>query len=718
MRILALLTTSVLLGLNALAATTHTQAELLLSVESAKPGDTITAAVRLRSAPKWHIYWKNPGDSGMATAIKWQLPAGVTAGEILWPAPERLEAEGLTTFIFENETTLLIPLKLDAGLESGPLELKAKVSWLECFETCLPGDAIVTATLAVATETRPATANAAIIEAAHGKLPKDGSMLGVSSTWEETTTNTTRNLLVEWKVKSAATEVDFFPDASDDFEVSLKPERLPVDASRVALRLPVKKSAASWPENISGVVAQKVNGQKQTFEVTFMPTAAAVPTAPHAATSVAGPAKSAPSAPTQKTSPGLVLNLLLALLGGLILNLMPCVLPILSLKVLSIVNQHGAPASHARTHALVYTLGVLVSFWALAGLVIAGRLASWGEQFQDPRFVVIMTVLMTLVALNLFGLFEFVLPGGTTNKATELAGREGFSGAFFNGILAVVLGASCVAPVLAAAVGWAISQPPAVIVLAFSMIGLGLALPFVLLSFFPALQKMLPRPGAWMGKFKTAMGFPMLATAAWLLSQTADHFGNSGPLWVGLFLVFLALALWIYGEFNQRGSKRRGLAAIIAVVIAVAAYGWTLEKQLHWRNPPSIVTGVPTAATGASDSIAWQPWSAEAVAKARADGRPVLVDFTANWCLTCQLNKKTSLEIDPVRAKLKAVNAVTLIGDYTRKNPDITAELKRFERAGVPLVLVYPKDAAQPPELLPTVLTPDIVLKALDAAAK
>jgi thiol:disulfide interchange protein DsbD len=257
------------------------------------------------------------------------------------------------------------------------------------------------------------------------------------------------------------------------------------------------------------------------------------------------------------------------------------------------------------------------------------------------------------------------------------------------------------------------------IFLAFSMIGLGLALPFVLLSFFPELQKLLPKPGAWMEKFKIAMGFPMLATAAWLLSQTADHFGSGGPLWVGLFLVLLAMAAWIYGEFHQRGSKRRGLAAVIALVIVAGGYAWALEHELNWRNPPTA--GTVTSATGTNGSksgIAWTSWSTDALNKARAEGRPVLVDFTANWCLTCQLNKKTSLEIDSVRAKLKEINAVALLGDYTRKNPEIAAELNRFERAGVPLVLVYPKDATKPPILLPTLLTPDIVLNALDAAAR
>jgi thiol:disulfide interchange protein len=717
MRFIAIVVAFACLALNALAAPKpHTTVDLLLPVEAARPGDTVLAGVRLRMDSKWHTYWKNSGDSGAPTEIEWQLPPGVTAGEIQWPAPERLEAEGLTTFIYENETTLLVPLKLATDLKPGPLTLKAKVSWLECDQLCLPGDATVSAALNVGTESKP-SAHATLIQTAQARLPRDGTSFKVSAGWEETTTNDTRNLLIEWPVKSPMTEADFFPYANDDFEVSPKSERLPVDASRVAFRLHVQKFSTNWPTTISGVIVQKINGENQAFEVTLTPAAIGTPASGPVAPSTTKPVGSETIATAAQGS--IIHYLILALLGGLILNLMPCVLPILSLKILSIVNQRGAPASHARKHAFVYTLGVLVSFWALAGLVMAGRLASWGEQFQDPRFVVIMTVLMTLVSLNLFGLFEVSLPGQALNKASELATKEGVSGAFFNGVLAVVLGASCVAPVLAGAVGWAISQPPVIIFLSFSMIGLGLALPFVLLSFFPTLQRLLPKPGAWMGKFKIAMGFPMLATAAWLLSQTADHFGPGGPLWVGLFLVLLALAMWIYGEFHQRGSQRRGLAAATALIIAAAAYGWTLENQLHWRNPPTGTTGNQTSASANTDtSIAWQPWSTEAVAKARAEGRPVLVDFTANWCLTCQLNKKTSLEIDSVRAKLKAINAVTLLGDYTRKNPDITAELKRFERAGVPLVLVYPKNATLPPQLLPTVLTPTIVLEALDAAGK
>jgi thiol:disulfide interchange protein/DsbC/DsbD-like thiol-disulfide interchange protein len=699
------------LAVTALAATKpHTTVDLILPVETARPGDTVLAGVRLRMEPKWHTYWKNPGDAGGATEIKWLLPAGVTAGEIQWPAPERLDTEGITTFVFHDEITLLVPLKLDQQLAAGPLTLSARVSWLECEELCLPGETTVSATLNIANES-VAFAGTRLIDEAKAILPRPGSELGLKAAWEGPATNGTRNLIFEWPAVAGVTGPDFFPELSDDYEVQLTPERLPVDSSRIAMRVEVKSETGKWPEKIGGIVVQTTGDKRESFRVGIIPAApAAVPI------EAARPGGSETGAPDKD---GVLKYLALALLGGLILNLMPCVLPILSLKVLHIVNQRGAAAAHARKHAFVYLLGVLVTFWALAGLVMAGRLASWGEQFQDPRFVVVMTVLMTLIGLNLFGLFEVILPSPAASKATELTAKEGIPGSFFTGALSVVLGASCVAPMLAAAVGWAISQTPLMIFLAFSMIGLGLALPFVLLSSFPSLQKLLPKPGIWMEKFRIAMGFPMLATVAWLLSQTADHFGGRGPLWVGLFLVVLALAAWIYGEFYQRGSKGRGLAVLIALMILGAGYAWALEHELNWRNPPAFVPGMSAIVeSNMKNSIAWQPWGAVAVAKARAESRPVLVDFTANWCLTCQLNQKTSLEIDSVRVKLKEINAVALLGDYTRKNPEITAELKRFERAGVPLVLVYPKDASKPPQLLPTILTPEIVLNALDAAAK
>jgi thiol:disulfide interchange protein DsbD len=412
--------------------------------------------------------------------------------------------------------------------------------------------------------------------------------------------------------------------------------------------------------------------------------------------------------------------LLYAFIGGLILNLMPCVLPVIALKILGFVNEARNEPRHIRAMGLVYATDVLVSFLGLAAIVIgikaAGHQAGWGLQFGNPIFLVCLTVLVTLVALNLFGVFEVALGGRALDVAGNLASQHGAAGAFFNGVLATVLATPCTAPFLSIALGFAFAQNAAFIVLIFLAVGVGLASPYVVLSWNPAWLKFLPKPGAWMEKFKIAMGFPMLATAIWLLNIAGSSYGKS-VLWLGLFLLVIAFAAWIFGEFFQRGRKRRGLALAIALVLLVGGYTYALENQLRWRAPVA-----ETAKTGSlkesPDGVDWQPWSLEAVAQARSEDRPVLVDFTADWCLTCQVNKKTSIEIPSVRAKLKELNAVALMGDYTRTPENITKELQRFDRAGVPLVLVYPRDAAAPPIVLPEVLTPGIVLEALERAAR
>jgi thiol:disulfide interchange protein DsbD len=679
-----------------------TQASLLLSAQKAKPGDTIMAAVRLEMSPGWHTYWKNGGDSGGPTEIKWQLPEGVSAGKTQWPVPEKYEAEGLITYIYHDEAVLLVPLKLAANLSPGPIEIKADVSWLECEKLCVPGDQAIAATLTIGAQTEPSE-QAALIENAKTKLPLDAATLKPQASWAGATTGNDRGLILIWTKPAGAEQPEFFPESYDEFSIATTNLNLSIDTTG-KLQLAVSKSSGDWPKSIYGLLAFKQDGKSQGFAINV----------PIGAETVA--TSNAPANPTAAS--GLLLNLGLAVLGGMILNLMPCVLPILSLKILAVVNQRGQSAATARKHSLSYAAGVLLSFWIIAGLVVLGRLATWGEQFQDARFIVIVTALMTLVALNLFGVFEFILPGRATGAAAELSAREGSGGAFFNGILAVVLGASCVAPVLAGAIGWAVSQPPVIIVLTFTFIGVGLALPYVLLTFFPALQKILPRPGAWMEKFKVAMGFPMLATAAWLFSLLPGHYGRAGVLWVGLFLVLLAAAGWIFGAFLQRGSRGKGLATLCALGCLGFGYGFALEHKLDWRHPNYAELSAATASPDKSDGIPWQPWSSEAVAAAQAEGRPVLVDFTADWCLTCQANKASSIEIESVRKKLKEMNAVTLLGDYTRKSPAIRDELKRFGQAGVPLVLVYSKQSTAKPEILPALLTPGIVLDALDRASK
>jgi thiol:disulfide interchange protein DsbD len=410
--------------------------------------------------------------------------------------------------------------------------------------------------------------------------------------------------------------------------------------------------------------------------------------------------------------------LLYAFIGGLILNLMPCVLPVIALKILGFVSEAKSSPRRVRALGGIYAVGVLFSFLVLAAIVIgvkaAGHQAGWGMQFGSPIFIVCLTTLVTLVALNLFGVFEVTLGGRALDTAGELASKHGASGAFFNGVLATVLATPCTAPFLSIALGFAFAQGTTVIILIFLTVGLGLSAPYVLLSWNPAWLKFLPKPGAWMEKFKIAMGFPMLATAVWLFNIAASSYGKN-VLWLGVFLVIVAFAAWIFGEFVQRGRSRKTVAAIVALVLLIGGYAFALEKELDWRAP-FVETGSTGSLKESPDGIDWQRWTPEAVAQARAAGKPVLVDFTADWCLTCQVNKKTSIETSSVRAKLKELNAVALVGDYTHFPDAITTELNRYKRAGVPLVLVYPKNPDMQPIALPEVLTPGIVLNALDRA--
>jgi thiol:disulfide interchange protein DsbD len=702
----------------------HTQARLILAADTARPGDTVLAGVDLKMEPGWHTYWKNPGAAGYATKVEWQLPPGVTAGDIQWPLPEKLPPAEVTTYGYDDEVVLLVPLKLAADLKPGPLDLKAKVSWLECKEACIPGSGSVEATLNIGTETKP-SADAALIESWQGKVPKPGNHLSARTWWEKPASDDTRPLIIELHLPDGAGgNVDFYPYASEDFEVQAATEDLSDKAGIVELRRTVKKYSGDWPREISGVIVTETGNSRTGFEVKS-PIADQVPAVGETISAQTPPESSTGVPPVRAGgTPALPLQplwrmLLYAFIGGLILNIMPCVLPVIALKILGFVGESRSDPRHVRKLGLVYAFGVLVSFLALAAVVIgvkaAGHHAGWGMQFGSPVFVVCLTTLVMLVALNLFGVFEVTLGGRALDAAGGLASKHGPAGAFFNGVLATVLATPCTAPFLSIALGFAFVQSAPVILLIFLAVGAGLAAPYVVLSWNPAWLKFLPKPGAWMEKFKIAMGFPMLATAVWLFNLAAGSYGKS-VLWLGVFLVLVAFAAWIFGEFVQRGRARRGVALAVVLILLVGGYAFALENQLRWRKPVAEADATGSLKESA-DGIDWQRWNPEAVAKARSEGRPVIVDFTADWCLTCQVNKKTSIEIPSVRAKLKSLNAVALLGDYTRFPDNITAELNRFNRAGVPLVLVYLKNPEAQPIVLPEILTPGIVLDALDRAA-
>jgi thiol:disulfide interchange protein/DsbC/DsbD-like thiol-disulfide interchange protein len=707
-----------LLALTVSAA--HTQVQLLLSASTARPGDTIWAGLDMTMDPGWHTYWKNPGEAGMATKIQWQLPPGVTAGEIQWPLPARLPPPEVTTYGYSKEVMLLVPLKIPADFKPGMvLDLKARVSWLECKEECIPGNATVEAQLNTGRNTQ-ISADAAAIDLWKSKTPQPGDSLRARAWWEKPASRDKRLLILEWSAPNNVVQAEFFPYAYDNFDVQPSSENPPVEAGEIRMRMLVQKFSGAWPKEISGVLVMNIGGERRGLEVKVR--VSDQPPAGETVGETGGPLVSDFTNRNPETGKMAVLPLMLlyAFIGGLILNIMPCVLPVIALKILGFINHAQHEPRRVRALGLIYAAGVLVSFLVLAAVVIgvkaAGHHAGWGMQFGSPVFIVCLTTLITLVALNLFGVFEVTLGGRTLSAAGQLASKQGVPGAFFNGLLATALATPCTAPFLAPALGFAFAQNSSLIVLIFLFVGLGLAAPYVVLSWNPAWLKFLPRPGPWMEKFKIAMGFPMLLTAVWLFNLAADDYGTN-VLWLGVFLVLLAFAAWIFGEFVQRGRTGKGIALIIALISLIGGYAFALEDQLHWREPVAVADSTTPSPTS-PDGIDWQPWSPEAVAKAQSEGRPVLVDFTAHWCLTCQVNKKIAIEIPSVRKKLKEIHAVALVGDYTHFPAEITTELNRYNRAGVPLVLVYPKDVDAQPVILPQILTPGIVLAALDRAAR
>lgn len=689
---------------------TKTKVRLVLEQETLKPGDSTTAAVVLQMPPGWHTYWQYPGDSGGATEIAWDLPPGITAGPIQWPVPEKYVDSDLTTYVHHDEAALLVEIRTGKDLAPGDYPIKAKVSWLECEKVCVMGSGRISGTLKIGPDPS-APSNATQFAEWRSRLPGVADPSTVSSEWE--VNGTDRTLKLSWAPPGSVDRFDFYPIVSKEFEISGATS----DPVRTGTMLQISKEAkaleAKWPDEIHGILAwNDAGGARKGLQVTFKPK---LPMASVAPPAVPGSQVVPPAARS------MVFWMGLAVLGGFILNFMPCVLPVIALKILGFVGHGGSSKAETRKLGLLYGLGVWVSFLVLAGTVIgvkqAGMAASWGMQLQNPIMLVMLTTLVTLVALNLFGVFEITLAGNAMGAAGKLAAKEGAAGAFFNGVLATVLATPCTAPALGAALGFAFTQPPITIVVIFSCVAFGLAVPYVILCWEPAWLKFLPKPGVWMERFKIGMGFPMIATAVWLFTIASDFYGDGGDLWLGIFLVLVALSAWIWGTFVQRGSKHRGVAIGIALTVLLAACGWVLESELKWRSPaPSGSSNHDLRKPG---GIPWEPWSPEAVAKARAEGRPVFVDFTAKWCLTCKLNKRRAIEKDVVRDKLKQINAVALVENSPVKSAEVVAELNRYGRAGVPLNLVYPKDPSKPPILLPElILTPDTVLEALDKAAK
>lgn len=685
----------VLVAVCPLASAVRAQVEAsLVALKNSFHSDApVVVGLRLTHAPHWHTYWREPG-TGLPTTLAWDLPPGWTAEPIQWPTPYRVydTAKNLSGNGYEGVIYLPVTLTPPRGLAAGtPVTLRAKAEWLMCKDVCVPGAADVSITFTPAAPGAIIAAN--VTDSAEGEAllktladlprPPPAGFVVSASRFEGS-----KIIRLNYNTTAAPIGEPWFFAADAVIAYDQAQPRVAASPETTVIDLTVSDYAIPAPTRLQGVLTF-ASGPAYTLDLPVEISAAASGNSSSGMGNSAAGGADAPLAPF----------LLLALIGGLILNLMPCVFPVLGLKVIGFVQQAGSDRKKVTAHGLTFTAGVLLSFWVLAAVLAVlragGDKLGWGFQLQNPTFVFTLAAVVLAFALNLSGVFEFAL------RATAIGGglqqKQGLAGSFFTGVLATIVATPCSAPFLAPALGAALSLPALPSFAVFTAIGLGLSTPYLVLAAFPSALRVLPRPGMWMETLKHGMAFLLYGTAGLMLWILAGQLDADGLLTVVLALISLAFALWLYGHATAPSAKPRRVTLSVSLALAAAAfvYGWPREKAL--------------------DDIVWEHWSAERVAALRAEGRPIYVDFTARWCFTCQTNKKAIFHGPGSGEVLKTFRdreVATLRGDWTNRDPLITAELARFKRAAVPFNLVYIPGAAEP-KVLPELLTPSIVLDAL-----
>jgi thiol:disulfide interchange protein DsbD len=659
------------------ARSKHTEIQLISETAAIAPGVPFTVALRMKMDPRWHTYWKNPGDSGLATSITWDLPADFVAGPIQWPVPKKIEVGGLVSYGYEDEIHLLVEIVPPRSLKSGRrVELKARVDWLECEEICIPGGADLQLGLPVAASPRKDPMHTELFANARSALPQS------SFTEFRIEDQGSHYALVLLEASARLVPKAYFFVAEEQAVDYAAPQELRTSPPPLQLRVPKPSNAASLSA-LSGVL--RIEGPDSINYVEVPPT-------------VIAPGRGNPS-PTGATTPQSTGSLLLfGFLGGLILNLMPCVFPVLGLKIMGLVRQSGESRARVVRHGLSYTSGVLASFWILAGILLAlragGAQLGWGFQLQEPGFVFALAALMLVFGLNMSGVFE--IGGSLIGVGAQATSQPSLVGSFLSGVLATVVATPCAAPFLAPALGAALALPALPSLALFTAIALGLASPFLLLCWFPALVGSLPKPGPWMETLKQGLAFLLYAAMAYLIWVLAGQAGETQLLSSLIALTLIAVAAWIYGRTSSpvhtTRTRRLGMAGTALVLLGGVVYGW------------------PSAPD--STDVVWEPWSVQRVAALQNERRPIYVDFTARWCATCQVNKRVVFGSSEVLEAFRGKNVATLKADWTNQDAAITQELARWGRSAVPFNLLYLPGKPEP-LVLPEVLTPQIVLDAL-----
>ena len=721
---LALLLVAPLSGVAKPVRTDYVESELVLRHGAAEPGGKVLAGLRLKMDAHWHTYWQNPGDSGMPTTIQWKLPPGFKAGQIQWPAPQKLPIPPLMNYGYEGEIVLPVELSVPKDWPAGQVaRIAARADWLVCKDVCLPGGADLEVSLPVVTgNAAPERKWAALFDAALAKLPTQ-KIAGAKAT--------TADGLIELTlpgIKAANLGGLYVFPIIESLVEPAAAQTVEVVGDGIKFTLMVSKQLAASEPRISGVVVGAGIGSPAaplSFEAPMSGKLVAGKGIPDGQTAAPGMAPAVAPAADQLS---LGLAILFALLGGMILNLMPCVFPVLSLKILSFarggpaassgysVNSNGASATQEaqsraamRVQGVAFAVGVIASFVALAaillGLRAAGEAVGWGFQLQSPLVVTLLALLFFLIGLNLSGVFAFgnLLPGNLAAATLKHPTAD----ALLSGVLAALVASPCTAPFMGAALGFAMTQSTVAALTVFAAMGVGMALPYVLLSFFPAWLKRLPRPGPWLDTFKQAMAFPMYATVVWLAWVLLVQVGADGMVWFGTGLVVIGFGAWLLGRSAGATGRLTALVAILAGVFAANP----LPPKVSGASSSALSTATSAAQMPGQATSGWQPYSRTALAELGAKGTPVFVDFTAAWCVTCQVNKKVVLETRAVQEAFAGKKVTLMRADWTRRDPEITAALAAFGRNGVPVYALYAPGKA--PVLLPELLTERIVLDAL-----
>lgn len=704
---------------SSVVATPHVRAELIAHApEGVLPGQAVWLGLRITHQKGWHTYWKNPGDSGLPTELQWQLPAGLEAGDITWPVPHPIRIGTLVNYGYEGEMLLAVPLQITpefkpplagAGMGKDEVVVRLHATWLVCRVECIPEEGNFVLSLPVRGSTaahgavfaqNQATQPVALTGNSTARI--DGQQLHI----------TVPGLPAELRGKA----LQLWPETASVLAHTIEPgpdwqQAWQGDVWTAKVLISTERSASPSTVPLLLTLADKARTSipvsawrsVATVQGEWQDTPAPAKISPALAQALA--ANNAPSNASSLEAPALGslwAALVGGLLGGLLLNLMPCVFPILALKVMGFAH-HSHQRRTQRLAGVAYTAGVVLSFLALGGLLLglraAGEQLGWGFQLQSPVVVALLAALFTLIGLNLAGLFEFgmFIPG----RLAALQAQHPVGDAFLSGVLAVAIASPCTAPFMGASLGFAVGMPTTQALAVFVALGAGMALPYLAASMVPAVAGWLPRPGVWMETFRHAMAFPMFATVVWLVWVLGQQSGVDGAGALLALLVALAACAW---ALTLHGRTRWIFATIL-----IATNLW-----LVWAIGPNIIQTPETpTATGSASAGAWQPWSAQRVSELTAAGQPVFVDFTAAWCVTCQYNKRTTLSDGGVQADFALHNVALLRADWTRRDPAITVALAGLGRSGVPVYVLYAPQRA--PVVMTEILSPAQIHSALGA---